>query len=239
MTTDPAKVLVIEDDAGVALALYGALNAAYKVDVAKTAASGLRKVGTIDFDVIVLDLGLPDMSGLEVCRRLRALGVVSPILILTGQAATASKVALLDAGASDYVTKPFSLEELKARLRVLLRRSQLGGPDRLVVGDLVVDTQLCRVERDGQLIVLRRKEYAILECLMRHAGSVVTRDTLVDYAWDGHGYAWTNTVDVHINHLRARVDRPFGRQLIKTVHGLGYKLELAKDHRSIAGRYRK
>lgn len=226
---DSSKVLVVEDDAHVALALYRALSPAYKVDVAKTAASGLRRAGLTDFDAIVLDLGLPDMSGQEVCRRLRAMGAVSPILILTGQSDIASKVALLDAGASDYVTKPFSLEELKARLRALTRRYQPGGPGQLIVDDLVMDTERRRVERGGQLVALRRKEYAILECLMRRAGSVVTRNILIDSVWDGHGDAWTNTVDVHINHLRDKVDRPFNRPLIKTVHGLGYKLDASKS----------
>lgn len=223
------RILIIEDEPGIALALYTSLNqAGYKADTAKTGSSGLRKAAAKKFDAIILDLGLPDMSGLTICRQLRADGVTAPIIILTGESDVKSKVTLFDAGANDYLTKPFSLEELQARLRACLRQTPKQSlPERLEVGTLVLDAAHRSVEREGIIIPLRRKEFAILECLMQRAGSVVTRSNLTNYAWEGNEETWTNTIDVHIKHLRDKVDRPFAIPLIKTVHGLGYKLELS------------
>jgi two-component system OmpR family response regulator len=148
-------------------------------------------------------------------------------LILSGESKVMSKISLLDAGADDYLTKPFSLGELKARLRVVTRRigGQKDSNQRLTSDCLVLDIDTRKVERDGQIIPLRRKEFALLECLMQHAGTVVSRDILTSYAWHANEHPWTNTVDVHIKYLRDKIDRPFDRPLIKTVHGLGYKLE--------------
>lgn len=228
------RILLIDDDWGISRALVRALSESYTVDAVTTAAAGLAAVERHSPDLILLDLNLPDMNGLKLCKRFRENGVEVPILILSGETKTTSKITLLDAGANDYVTKPFSLGELKARMRVLLRHKPgtvekaPAAPSQFTVDDLTLYTDRQQVKRGGQIIHLRRKEYALLECLMRHAGNVVTRDTLTAYAWRPNEDPWTNTVDVHIKYLRDKVDRPFERQLIKTVHGLGYKLEASQ-----------
>ncbi len=221
------KLLLIDDDTGITTALALALANTYELDIARTGTGGLHKANTYHYDVILLDLKLPDMPGLTVCERLRHAGVTTPILILSGETKALSKVSLLDAGADDYLTKPFSLGELKARLRVLMRRLETTQPKkhRLQTAGLTLDSDTYLVTRDGQTIKLRRKEFAMLECLMQHAGSVVTRNTLTNHAWRDNEDPWTNTIDVHIKYLRDKIDRPFDTRLIKTVHGLGYKLE--------------
>lgn len=221
------KLLLIDDDTGITTALALALANTYELDIARTGTGGLHKANTYHYDVILLDLKLPDMPGLTVCERLRHTGVTAPILILSGETKVLSKVSLLDAGADDYLTKPFSLGELKARLRVLMRRLETNQPKktRLQTAGLTLDSDTYHVTRDGQTIKLRRKEFAMLECLMQHAGSVVTRNTLTNHAWRDNEDPWTNTIDVHIKYLRDKIDRPFDTRLIKTVHGLGYKLE--------------
>jgi DNA-binding response OmpR family regulator len=230
-TTSPTRVLIIEDEPGIALALYKALKlSGYHVDTAKTGASGLRKANNKQFDIILLDLGLPDMSGLVICKQLREDGISVPIVILTAENDVSTKVSLFDAGANDYVTKPFSVDELKARIRACLREPQLeANREDLVAGELTLRADGRTVERCGLAINLRRKEYAILEYLMKHAGTPVTRVSLLQYAWGGGEEGWTNTIDVHIKHLRDKVDRPFGESLIKTVHGVGYKLEVTNS----------
>ncbi|MEK7059795.1 MAG: response regulator transcription factor [Patescibacteria group bacterium] len=225
------KVLLIEDDRSIAGALAQALRGSYNIDAAATGQMALYKVDTESFDIIVLDLNLPDMTGIMVCRQLRDRGLSAPILILSGDGGVMTKISLLDAGANDYLTKPFSLGELKARLRALLRTSQ--GQHKLTkqlaISDILLDRQTYKVSRSGLAIDLRRKEFALLECLMEHAGSVVTRHALMRYAWQGADAVWTNTVDVHIKSLRDKIDRPFGQSLIRTVHGLGYKLEIIQS----------
>lgn len=221
-----ARILIIEDEAGIAVALYTTLiKAGYLVDTAKTGNSGLRKASAKKYDVILLDLGLPDMSGLTVCKQLRANKVVTPIIVLTAENTVRTKVKLFDAGAIDYVTKPFSLEELQARVRACLQRlNSIDRHDAIESGELSLNPNSRAVERRGTVIHLTRKEYAILECLMQHAGQPVTRASLMQHAWSGGDDAWTNTIDVHIKHLRDKIDRPFPRSLIQTVHGIGYKL---------------
>lgn len=230
------RVLIIEDEPGIALALYKSLTQAdCQVDTAKTGSSGIRKASLKKFDIILLDLGLPDMSGLTICRQLREDGVTAPIIVLTAENGVRSKVNLFDAGANDYVTKPFSIEELQARIRVCLRsvpKQQRQPP--ITVGELTLNPSSRTVERAGLIIPLRRKEFAILECLMQRAGTAVTRSSLMNYAWEGSDEGWTNTVDVHIKHLRDKVDRPFARPLIKTVHGVGYKLDMTNSVANIA-----
>lgn len=220
------KLLLVEDNQNIASALSQALATTYTVDWAGTASFGLSKASQVAYDIIVLDLNLPDMQGLEVCRRLRRDNHTMPILILTAEVKPISKINLLDAGADDYLTKPFSLGELKARLRVLLRRtSKQPQTNQLAIEDLTLDTDTHTVTRAGKSIRLRRKEFFLLECLLQHAGSVVTREALSHYAWRENEDPWTNTIDVHIKYLRDKIDRPFAKPLIKTVHGLGYKLE--------------
>lgn len=224
------NILLIEDNRSVALALCQAVARDYTITVAQNGLSGLKTAASNSYDAIILDLNLPDISGLDVCRDLRGRGNDTPILVLSGEEKVMSKIRLLDAGANDYLTKPFSLGELKARLRVLIR-DNVSAPSpkqRLQIDGLVLDPLRHQVERDGQPIELRKKEFALLECLMVHAGSVVTRTALGNFAWHTGESPWTNTIDVHIKHLRDKVDAPFDEQLIRTVHGLGYRLEIAK-----------
>ncbi|MEO7364050.1 MAG: response regulator transcription factor [Candidatus Saccharimonadales bacterium] len=229
------KLLLIDDDPAISQALAHALRGSYLIDMAATASVGLLKAETLQYDAIILDLGLPDATGLQVCQQLREAGYTGAILILTGEVKVISKIQLLDAGADDYLTKPFSLGELKARLRMLRRRVHEPNPDHdiLSVGDIMLDCTNHQVERQGKLIRLRRKEFALLECLMQNAGAIVTRDILSNHAWRDSQDPWANTIDVHIKYLRDKIDTPFEQQLIKTVHGLGYKLEAPRRRSTI------
>ena len=222
-----SKVLLVEDDRSIAGALAQALHDSYDIDIASTGKLALYKTDTEQYEAIVLDLNLPDISGIFICQQLRERGVSAPILILSGETKVLTKINLLDAGANDYLTKPFSLGELKARLRVLARpiNQTPQKSTKLVVGDLVMNRKTYTVTRGDVPIELRRKEFSLLECLMEHAGSVVTREMLLRSVWHESDELWTNTVDVHIKHLRDRIDRPFEGRMIRTVHGLGYKIE--------------
>lgn len=223
------KLLLIEDIRSIAEALSQALRTSYDIDLAPSGDHALSRVNGEHYGAIILDLHLPDRSGLAVCEELRNRGVTAPILVISSDTNVLTKIKLLDAGADDYLTKPFSLGELKARLRVLQRRAieTVDLSNQLVVGDLILDRDSRRLLRGDVAIDLRRKECAIMECLMQRAGSVVSRDTLTRHAWDGNDDNWTNTIDVHIKYLRDKVDRPFDQQLIKTVHGLGYRLDVS------------
>lgn len=225
------KVLLIEDDRSIAGALALALKTSYDVDVAGSGKLALEKTSALSYEVIVLDLSLPDASGITICQRLRDRGLRTPILILSGDSAVLTKINLLDAGANDYLTKPFSLGELKARLRVLLRTaardSALNEKPVLGIYGITLDRQSFLVTRDNTEIHLRRKEFDILEYLLEHAGQVVSRDSLSRYIWQDREERWTNTVTVHIKSLRDKLYRPFKYNLIHTVHGRGYKLDAA------------
>lgn len=222
-----SKLLLIEDNRAISDPLTQALRDCYELEVATTADRGAFLAVSEEYGAIILELNLPDRSGLAVCEELRNRGITAPILILSSDTNVLTKIKLLDAGADDYLTKPFSLGELKARLRVLHRRSvePIDTRSELVVGELRLDRTNRQVWRGDTIIDLRRKEFAILECLMLRAGMVVNRDTLTSHAWDGSEESWTNTIDVHIKYLRDKIDRPFASRLIKTVHGLGYRLE--------------
>ncbi len=222
------KLLLVDDDSSLAKALALALHDSYDVDIALNGTQGLFKIDNEQYGAIILDLNLPDMAGLVVCQQFRSRGVNAPILILSREARVLTKITLLDAGANDYLTKPFSLGELKARLRALMRDAPVHQPlaRKLKVGGLLLDRQMHTVTREGMAISLRRKEFSLLECLMEHAGNVVTRATLIKHAWHGADDPWTNTIDVHIKYLRDKLDRPFDNAIIQTVHGLGYRLAL-------------
>lgn len=222
------KVLLVEDDRGIAGALAQALRNSHDMDIARTGQLALYKIDTGHYDVVVLDLNLPDMSGKMVCQQIRDRGINAPVLILSSESSVMTKINLLDLGADDYLTKPFSLGELKARLRALTRNRGLAvkPTGQLRVSGILLDRQTHSVRRENVEINLRRKEFALLECLMEHAGSVVNRRALTRYAWQGTEDLWTNTVDVHIKYLRDKIDRPFDKPLIRTMHGLGYKLEI-------------
>ena len=220
------KLLLIEDNRTLADSLKKQLGKSFVVDSVRTGEEGLQRALAGGQDVIVLDLSLPDKSGYDVCRSIRLAQISTPIIILTGATDVTSRVTLLNAGADDYLTKPFSVAELRARLGALLRRSPTPiSTEIFQVQDLVVDPHRRRVERGGVQIMLRRKEFDILEYLMRNRGRPVTRSMILDHAWDGTKDTWNNTVDVHIKHLRDKVDRPFGSPLIRTAYGIGYMID--------------
>ena len=176
------------------------------------------------YDAVVLDIMLPDLDGFEVCRRLRAAGRWSPVLMLTARDAVADRVSGLDAGADDYLTKPFSFAELLARLRALLRRGATERPPFLAVGDLTLDPATRRVSRARTPVELTAKEFALLEYFMRHPGEVLSRTRLIEHVWDFAYDGDSNVVDVYVRYLREKVDRPFGSDSLETVRGAGYRL---------------
>jgi two-component system, OmpR family, response regulator len=186
--------------------------------------SGLLAAHEPGVDAMVLDLMLPGMGGLAVCRELRRGGSDLPVLILTARGAVSERVAGLDAGADDYLVKPFALEELAARLRAIGRRRERP-TDRLIVGDLVLDVAEQRVWRGDVELEMSRREFAMLAALMDNAGRVVSRSYLLDSVWDGEIDIRSNAIDVHISKLRAIIDRPFGTVTITTLRGVGYRLE--------------
>lgn len=220
------RILIIEDEKAMAMTVKDELRHTYAVDVCNSGKDGSYQARVNEYDAIILDLTLPDMTGIEVCRSIRQDDVTTPILVLTGRNETESKIHALDAGADDYLTKPFSFNELKARIRALLRRSPHGQlNNKLLLGDLILDTANRTVRRADQDITLRRKEFDLLEYLLRNKNRVVTRSMILEHVWDNNVDFFTNAIDVHIKYLRDRIDRPFDRKLIKTVHGLGYKIQ--------------
>lgn len=186
---------------------------------------GLEAARAADVDAVVLDLMLPGLGGLEVCRALRKDGNDVPILMLTARGAVTERVAGLDAGADDYLVKPFALEELAARLRVIQRRREPPPSDRLVVGDLVLDVAEQRAWRRDNELGLSRRELAVLQVLMDNAGRVVSRSHLLAEVWNGEVDIRSNAVDVHVSKLRSQIDKPFGTSTITTLRGVGYRLE--------------
>ncbi len=220
------RILIIEDEVSLAKLLRGVLSKTYAVDVCSSGKEGLLMATSQDHDLIMLDLSLPDIDGKDVCIAIRQAAVKSPILVLTGRDALNDKLELLDAGADDYLVKPTSLAEVQARIRALLRRPQeVLIDDTLNVGDVVLDTHHRTVFRQGLKIELRRKEFELLGYLMQNVSRVVTREQIINSLWDNNAEFFLNTVDVHIMHLRDKVDRPFKQKLIKTIHGIGYKME--------------
>jgi two-component system OmpR family response regulator len=219
------RVLIVEDDAKMAgLIQRGLRDDGLAADVAGEGEAALWMAGATDYDAIVLDVLLPGIDGFEVCRRLRSDGVRSPVLMLTARDAVEDRVRGLDTGADDYVTKPFSLAELAARLRAIARRGPIERPPVLEAGGLRLDPATRRVWRGDAEIALSAREFALLETLMRHPGQVLDRLQLLDHAWDGEYENRSNVIDVYIRYLREKVDRPFGADSIETVRGVGYRL---------------
>ena len=196
----------------------------YAVDISGTGHDALWLASENLYDAVVLDVMLPDIDGFEVCRRLRAAGRWSPVLMLTARDAVPDRVSGLDAGADDYLTKPFSFAELLARLRALVRRGATERPPFLAVGDLTLDPATRRVSRAGTPVELTAKEFALLEYFMRHPGEVLSRTRLIDHVWDFAYEGDSNVVDVYVRYLREKVDRPFGSESLETVRGAGYRL---------------
>ena len=219
------KILVVEDDKTVGQYVKRGLEETrYHVDLVGDGEEGLRLATTGHYDLIVLDLRLPKMTGNEVLRVLRDKGNATPVLVLTAQDSVDFKVQALRMGADDYVTKPFALEELLARVEALGRRPKALAPPVLRIADLALDTASREVHRGSKLIDLTPKEYAVLEYLMRHQGRVMSRTLITEYAWGYHFDPGTNIVDVVINHLRKKVDAKSTRKLIQTVRGVGYSI---------------
>ena len=217
------KILVVEDDRTVGQYVKRGLEEQrYHADLVDDGMEGLRLASGGRYDLIVLDLRLPEMNGLEVLRTLRDRGNTTPVLVLTAQDAVDFKVQALRSGADDYVTKPFAFEELLARVEALGRRPKEIRAQPLRVGDLELDMESREVKRAGERIDLTPKEYTVLEYLMRHAGRVMSRTLITEYAWDYHFDPGTNIVDVVINRLRKKVDSGHAQKLVHTVRGVGY-----------------
>ena len=219
------RILVVEDELKMASLLRrGLQEEGHAVDLARTGDDAIWMARAAEYDAVVLDLMLPGLDGIEVCRQLRDGGVWAPVLMLTARDGVEDRVAGLDAGADDYLPKPFSFAELLARLRALVRRGAGERPAVLEVGDLRLDPATRRAWRGEVEVSLSAKEFALLEAFMRRPGDVLSRYQLLEHAWD-YGYEnRSNVVDVYVRYLRDKVDRPFGRASIETVRGVGYRL---------------
>ena len=222
------RVLVVEDERKIsAYVKRGLEEQGYAVDAAFTGREALDWAGTVNFDLIILDILLPEMDGFTVCRELRKRECRTPVLMLTARDAVDDRVTGLDAGADDYLVKPFALKELLARLRALTRRAADAPKSTVLqIGDLTLDTLTRRVKRGDKLIELTTKEYAVLECLMREPERVLTRTQIAEHVWNYDVYNQSNIVDVYIRNLRRKIDDPFEIKLIHTVRGAGYRLSV-------------
>lgn len=219
------KILVIEDNPKMAgLIRQGLGEQGYRLDVAPSGHDGEHLAATQPYDLVILDVMLPDMDGMQVCRNLRRRGVKTPILMLTALSTTADKVTGLDAGADDYLTKPFEFDELVARVRAILRRGQAAGSTVLRFADLEIDLTQRRVMRAGKRIRLTAKEFSLLEYFMRNPNRVLTRTSIAEHVWDMNFDGDSNVIDVYVSMVRRKVDKGFEIPLIHTVIGTGYVL---------------
>lgn len=223
------RILLAEDEARLAAVLEQSLiEAGWSVDVrpdGRSAYDSALREGGDYYDVLLLDWMLPEMDGLTVCARLRQVGVRTPVLMLTARTSLTDRVSGLDAGADDYLVKPFELDELLARLRALFRRAHGDDPEGpLRAADLVLDPLTYRTARGGVEIELSAREFAILQLFMERSGQLVTRQDILDEVWDGETDLRSNAIDVHVASLRAKIDRPFGTETVRTLRGAGYRL---------------
>jgi two-component system, OmpR family, response regulator len=221
------KLLVVEDEHRIANSIKKGLEQEhYAVDVAYTGTDGFDLASSEDYDLIILDLMLPDMDGLEICRKLRQNQNHTPVLILTAKSQIQDKVTGLDSGADDYLSKPFSFEELLARIRALARRPKKSLDVVLTLDGLELDTVSYRVTRNGRPILLSSKEYSLLEFLLRHAHKILSKEQIIAHIWDYDADVLPNTVEVYIRNLRQKIDQPFESlsPLIHTVRGFGYRI---------------
>ena len=225
------RILLVEDERKIsAYVRRGLEEGGHAVDAAFTGPEALRWAGTAEYDSIVLDIMLPEMDGITVCRELRKRGVSSSILMLTARDSVDDRVAGLDAGADDYMVKPFAMKELQARLRALARRApEAPRSPVMTVADLVLDPATHQVTRAGKKIVLSAKEFAILEHLMRNTGLVLTRTMITEHVWDYDVFHQSNAVDVYIRNLRRKMDDQFEPKLIQTIRGVGYRLSVEPE----------
>jgi len=220
------RLLLVEDEEKIAQFICrGLKEEGYAVEMAPDAETAWELISGSVFDLLVLDLMLPGMDGVAFCRKLRKNGFTLPILMLTAKDTVLDKVAGLDSGADDYMTKPFAFEEFLARIRALLRKSEPNKTSSLRVADLVLDILTRKVTRADKEILLSNREYALLEYLMRNEGRIVTRTMISEHVWDIRFDTFTNVIDVYINYLRGKIDYGFEKKLIKTIRGRGYTLE--------------
>jgi DNA-binding response OmpR family regulator len=223
------RILLVEDERKVASFVARALReTAYAVDVAPTGEEGLHLALENSYDAILLDVRLPGMSGIDLCRKLRQAEIQSPILMLTARSLVEQRVEGLDAGADDYLTKPFALAELQARVRALVRRGFRRGEAKLRCGDLELDRHRRNVTRATKKVPLTSKEFALLELLLMRAPDAVTRSEIIEHVWDTHFDSETNLVDVYINRLRQKIDQGHASKLVHTLRGVGYRLGAAE-----------
>lgn len=219
---DKKKILIVEDEQKIARFLELELKyEGYDVDIANNGRDGLEKGKLPDIDLIILDLMLPGLSGIEVCRRLRQTSEV-PIIMLTAKDDISDKVTGLDIGADDYMTKPFAVEELLARIRVLLKRKNINNDELLKIGKLKLSKNNYKVEYDNENIELTKKEFELLEYLMRNKNIVLSREKILDNVWGYDYFGDTNIIDVYIRYIRSKIDQKFNVSLIETVRGVGY-----------------
>lgn len=222
------RILVIEDEVKIAAAVKKGLELkGFAVDMAHDGDSGIAYARDPDYDVIVLDRMLPgSMDGVELCQALRKEGIHTPVLMLTARGTIGDKVEGLNSGADDYLVKPFSFDELTARVRALLRRPAQQVGTQLKVGDLTLDTNSYEVKRSGHKIKLSQKEFSLLEYFMHHPNQVITKDMIISHVWDEEADILPNTIEVYIGYLRNKIDRPFkdAKPLLETQRGFGYKL---------------
>ncbi len=219
------KVLVVEDERRIAQAIKeGLMGESYAVDIAYDGEDGYNTASADEYDAIILDIMMPEMNGYEVCNKLREDGNHTPIIMLTAKDQERDIIKGLDMGADDYISKPFSFEVLLARLRAVLRRPKESLGEVLQVGLLTLDPVAKRVEREGKVIQVSAKEYAILEYLMRHPGQLLSKNNIISHIWDFDSDVLPNNVEVFITFLRRKIDKPFKSPLIHTVRGFGYKL---------------
>lgn len=217
------RILVVEDEKKVSSFIKKGLEEElYKVDTAGNGKEGFEMALSEEYDLIISDIMMPFMNGIQLVEELRKNKINTPILLLTIKNSTKDKVEGLDSGADDYLTKPFAFEELTARVRALLRRKETQKNNILISDDLKMDLVAHKVTRTGSEIILTPKEYSILEYLLRNKNKIVSRTKLIEHVYDFHFDSGTNVIDVHINKLRAKIDRDSGKQLIHTVRGVGY-----------------
>lgn len=227
------KILVIEDNPRLRDRVKSQLQKWYVVETAASGAEGIQLASSGTFDCIILDLDLPDMTGIEVCKHLRTMTADVPILVVTGIDSVPSRVNLLNTGADDYITKPFEPSELFARINALARRrARSESRPNIVIGDLIINPSSRTATREGVKLSLRRKEFDILEYLSINKGRVMPRQMIINHAWSSVSGSWIGSVDVHIKQLRDKVDKPFSYPLIKTSYGVGYMIDIPKQIRA-------
>lgn len=220
------RILLAEDNIGISKAISKNLKSHYSIDSYLDGQQALDAAEITDYDVLLLDLNLPKLSGEEICKQLRKQKFDTPIIVISGKSEVKDKISLLDMGADDYIVKPFNLEELRARIDSAIRTKNRSVVTSVMrIADLELDSASRKVFRSDQEIILRRKEFDLLEYLMRNQGQALSRSMIIEHIWDMNENIWANAIDVHIKHLRDKVDRKYDIKLIKTVRGIGYRID--------------